>query len=69
MAALAPEPVPTFRPRQLVRHTGMTPAEPPVRVWRVTRSGVWVTLGDGRRVCWHPDDVRGVREEVPGEPG
>lgn len=50
----------TFRPRQLVRRVA-SPSEPAVRVWRVTRHGVWVTLADGRRVCWHPDDVEVVR--------
>jgi hypothetical protein len=49
---------PVLRPRQRVRHRGMLPEEPDARVWRITQPGnVWVTLGDGRRVCWHPDDV------------
>jgi len=30
---------------------------PAGRVWRTTRSGVRVTVDDGTRQCWHPDDV------------
>lgn len=51
---------PVFRPRQRVRYAGVhgTADGPIGRVWRVTTSGVWVTLTDGSRTCWHPDDVR-----------
>tara|TARA_R100000935_G_scaffold51429_1_gene77883 strand:- start:30 stop:218 length:189 start_codon:yes stop_codon:yes gene_type:complete len=27
------------------------------KVWRVTRFGIWVTLPDGSRQQWHPEDV------------
>jgi hypothetical protein len=35
-------------------------------VSRFTGSGVWVTLKDGRRECWHPSDVRRVRKASRG---
>lgn len=31
---------------------------PTGKVWRVTSSGVWVTLTDGRREQLHPEDLR-----------
>lgn len=57
-------PPPAFRPRQRVRYVGISGAAdgPSGRVWRVTKSGVWVTLADGSRTCWHPDDVRPAAE-------
>ena len=27
------------------------------KVWRVTKYGVWVTLPDGSRQQWHPEDI------------
>ena len=58
------EPPPQFRPRQRVRYIGVhgTADGPTARVWRITKSGVWVVVEGGRRECWHPDDVR------PAEP-
>lgn len=42
-----------------VKFTGMfNNADGPVgKVWRVTKYGVWVTLQDGTRQQWHPEDV------------
>jgi hypothetical protein len=34
---------------------------PVAKVWRVTNRGVWVTMPDGSRQQWHPEDVRVVR--------
>jgi hypothetical protein len=31
---------------------------PTGKVWRVTSRGVWVTLPDGSRQQWHPEDIR-----------
>jgi hypothetical protein len=31
------------------------------KVWRVTNGGVWVTLADGRREQFHPEDLRVIR--------
>ena len=28
------------------------------KVWRVTKSGVWVTFPDGHREQLHPEDIR-----------
>lgn len=46
-----------------VQFVGMmgTTDGPVGKVWRVTSSGVWVTLADGTRQQWHPEDVRVVR--------
>lgn len=35
-------------------------AGPTAKVWRVTTRGVWVTLSNGSRQQWHPDDIRVV---------
>ncbi|MGN6589518.1 MAG: hypothetical protein ACTHKE_04425 [Sphingomicrobium sp.] len=43
------------------RATGVTGT-----VARFTSSGVWVTLKDGRRECWHPTDLRRVRKAARG---
>lgn len=31
---------------------------PKGKVWRVTKSGVWVTFEDGHREQLHPEDIR-----------
>ncbi len=36
---------------------------PTGKVWRVTARGVWVTLPDGSRQQWHPEDVRVVSRQ------
>jgi hypothetical protein len=36
-------------------------AGPVGKVWRVTNRGVWVTLPDGTRQQWHPEDIRVIR--------
>lgn len=53
-----------FRPRQRVKYVGFagTYDGSLARVWRVTTRGVWVTLPNGARECWHPDAVRAVAE-------
>lgn len=50
-----------FRGRR-VQHVGMfgNSDGPVARVWRVTNHGVWVTMGDGTRQQWHPEDTRVV---------
>lgn len=30
---------------------------PVAKVWRVTRGGIWVTMADGSRQQWHPEDI------------
>lgn len=42
-----------------VKYVGMrgTTDGPIAKVWRVTNSGVWVTMPDGSRQQWHPDDL------------
>lgn len=36
-------------------------AGPVGKVWRVTNRGVWVTLADGRREQFHPEDLRVIQ--------
>ena len=45
-----------------VQYVGMfgNAAGPVGKVWRVTSRGVWVTLSDGSRQQWHPEDIRTV---------
>ncbi len=45
-----------------VRYVGMfgNADGPTARVWRVTARGVWVTLPDGSRQQWHPEDIEVV---------
>ncbi|WP_427129315.1 hypothetical protein [Pseudarthrobacter sp. S9] len=44
---------------QRVKFTGMfgNADGPTGKVWRVTNGGVWVTLPDGSRQQWHPEDI------------
>lgn len=49
--------IPDLKPRQVVQHKGMLGTDATARVWRVTRFGVWVTMADGARQQWHPEDV------------
>lgn len=49
--------IPDLKPRQVVQHKGMLGTDRTARVWRVTRHGVWVTMADGSRQQWHPEDV------------
>lgn len=48
---------------QRVQFVGMFGnAEGPAgRVWRVTNKGVWVTLADGHREQFHPEDLPIIR--------
>lgn len=42
-----------------VQHGGMngpSPDSPTAKVWRVTSRGIWVTMPNGERQQWHPDD-------------
>ena len=50
-----------------VQYVGMRgTADGPVgKVWRVTTRGVWVTLPDGERQQWHPEDVRVLPNVTP----
>lgn len=52
-----------LRAGQRVQFVGMagTTDGPTAKVWRITRHGVWVTMGDGSRQQWHPESVRVVR--------
>lgn len=34
---------------------------PTGKVWRVTNRGVWVTLANGHREQFHPEDLRIIR--------
>ena len=45
-----------------VKYVGMSGKTdgPVVKVWRVTARGIWVTMADGSRQQWHPEDVRVV---------
>lgn len=51
----------TFGGRR-VQYVGMRGATdgPVAKVWRVTSRGVWVTMADGSRQQWHPEDIRPV---------
>jgi hypothetical protein len=51
----------TGRRVQFIGMTGKTDG-PTGKVWRVTSRGVWVTLPDGSRQQWHPEDIRVVSE-------
>ena len=45
--------------RCYVRHGGIagpSPDSPVCKVWRVTSRGIWVTMPNGERQQWHPDD-------------
>lgn len=46
-----------------VKYVGMRGATdgPVVKVWRVTSCGIWVTMPDGSRQQWHPEDVQVVQ--------
>lgn len=48
---------------RLVKFTGTngTTNGPVAKVWRVTRYGIWVTMPNGTRQQWHPDNVTVVR--------
>lgn len=48
---------------QRVKFTGMygNVDGPIVKVWRVTRHGLWVTMPDGSRQEWHPESVTVIR--------
>lgn len=42
-----------------VQHRGMSGKNmsgPVGKVWRVTTRGIWVTMPNGERQQWHPDD-------------
>lgn len=56
----------TLRTRQNVRYIGVhgTADGPIGRVVRITKSGVWVVTDNGRRECWHPDDVAPVADDA-----
>lgn len=43
-----------------VQFIGMTGTAdgPTGKVWRITKSGVWVTFEDGHREYFHPEDIR-----------
>ncbi|TAP45635.1 hypothetical protein [Arthrobacter sp. S39] len=67
MGAVADRPaalVPAFKAGQRVKYVGMhgNADGPVVRVWRATRHGVWVTMPDGSRQQWHPEDVRAAAD-------
>jgi hypothetical protein len=51
----------TGRRVQFIGMMGKTDG-PTGKVWRVTSRGVWVTLPDGSRQQWHPEDIRVVSE-------
>ncbi|MDQ5862782.1 MAG: MerR family transcriptional regulator [Actinomycetota bacterium] len=34
---------------------------PLAKVWRVTKSGIWVTMADGSRQQWHAEDITVVK--------
>ena len=59
--------IPDLKAGQRVQYVGPygTTDGPVVKVWRVTRFGVWVTMADGSRQQWHPEDVRII---IPGQP-
>jgi hypothetical protein len=42
-----------------VKYVGIRGATdgPVGKVWRVTKGGVWVSLADGSRQQWHPEDI------------
>jgi hypothetical protein len=46
-----------------VKYTGMRgDVDGPVaKVWRVTIAGIWVTMADGSRQQWHPEDITVVK--------
>lgn len=48
-----------LHPRQRVKFVGHhgTTEGPTGRIWRITKNGVWVTLDNSHRECWHPDDI------------
>lgn len=48
--------IPALKAGQRVKYVGMhgNADGPVVKVWRVTRHGVWVTMADGSRQQWHP---------------
>lgn len=49
----------TGRHVQFVGMHGTTDG-PVGKVWRVTTRGVWVTLPNGERQQWHPEDIRTI---------
>lgn len=55
--------IPEFKAGQRVQHRAMLGTEETATVWRVTRHGLWVTMADGTRQQWHPDDVTAAADK------